>query len=459
MTHLPSTSTDTIAAIASASGGAARGIVRISGAHAIVAVANCFSFGDDASLLALRLPTSLAGEFHCAAFSAPLPCRAYVWPGIRSYTREPLVEIHTFGSPPLLHEILQTLTHAGVRLAQPGEFTLRAFLAGRLDLTQAEAVLGVIDAHGERQLQAALAQLAGGLSGPLAELRSNLLDALAHLEAGLDFVDEDIEFITSDELLAQLAAGRTLVDQLCEQMQARTAGMSDVRVVLYGWPNVGKSSLLNALAGDDAAIVSPIAGTTRDYVARPATIHGIACQLIDTAGFEELHEAAAMAAIAQTMTNEQTRDAEVRLLCLDASRPLNPWEQAELFRDAAGERIVVFTKTDLPVALASPQAAILTSSESGEGLDHLRSTIAEVISRQVSESQNIVATTAARCRESLTRAASYLQHAEDAARHHAGEELVAADLRAALDELGRVVGAIYTDDILDRVFSRFCIGK
>lgn len=459
MTHLAAATSETISAIASAPGGAARGIVRVSGSEALSAVEKCFTATDGEKLTSRRVATAVAGEFHFEAFSGPLPCSVYVWPGVRSYTREPLVEIHTFGSPPLLHEILQTLTRAGVRLAQPGEFTLRAFLAGRLDLTQAEAVLGVIDAHGERQLQSALSQLAGGVSGPLQALRSQLLDALAHLEAGLDFVEEDIEFITSAELLAQLGAGRRLVDELVGQMESRTSATSAARVVLYGWPNVGKSSLLNALAGEAAAIVSPVAGTTRDYVVRRANIGGIDCELVDTAGVELLDETASIAARAQSMTGEQTRDAEIRILCLDASRPLNAWEQSQVAESVDGDRLIVFTKSDLQFASSPVSPPIFTSSISRAGIDDLRSAIAASISRQAAESQSVVANTAARCRESLAHAGSFLQHAATLVDCGAGEELVAAELRAALDELGRVVGAIYTDDILDRVFSRFCIGK
>jgi tRNA modification GTPase len=191
---------DTIAAIASAPGGAARGIVRLSGPGVLDCLKRSFVIADEqcSSLEAILAAHAVRGTLRLP--TTRLPCELYYWPGARSYTREPLAELHTLGSPPLLASALAALCQAGARLAQPGEFTLRAFLAGRLDLTQAEAVLGVIDARGRTQLDAALAQLAGGLSAPLGRLRERLIDLLAHLEAGLDFVEEKIEFISSAEL-------------------------------------------------------------------------------------------------------------------------------------------------------------------------------------------------------------------------------------------------------------------
>ncbi len=213
-----------------------------------------------------------------------LPADLFLWPQGRSYTRQLLAEIHTFGSPPLVDEILQSLCRNGARLAQPGEFTLRAFLAGRIDLTQAEAVLGVIDAADRNQLQAALAQLAGGLARPLGQLRSDLLDLLADLEAGLDFVEDDIRFVTPDELNRRLAAAAETIDQIGAQLTGRDAATARPRVALIGYPNVGKSSLFNALVGNAAALVSTQAGTTRDYLSATIDACGMSIELIDTAG-------------------------------------------------------------------------------------------------------------------------------------------------------------------------------
>ena len=303
MVHLD----DTICAIASAPGGARRAVVRLSGPGVLATIETCFRPQPPARLADVTRPTVVAGSISLppwgeGAARDSLPADLYFWPTDRSYTREPAAEIHTLGSPPLVAAVLQALSAAGARLAQPGEFTLRAFLAGRLDLTQAEAVLGLIDAAGDRQCQVALAQLAGGLARPLSELRESLLDLLAQLEAGLDFVEEDIEFIGQAELHERLSeAGRTVAG-LTARMSDRSDVSDAVRAVLVGWPNVGKSSLFNALSGGalshasgsrsggSAALVSDEPGTTRDYLVAwldPASPGASPrCQLIDTAGVE-----------------------------------------------------------------------------------------------------------------------------------------------------------------------------
>jgi tRNA modification GTPase len=232
---------DTIAAIASASGGAARGIVRVAGGDCISVVSQVF----EASAPQLQIDhAGAARRLQGAVAAGPLlgrvPADLLIWPGARSYTRQPAAEIHTFGSPPLLNAILARLCECGARIARPGEFTLRAFLAGRIDLVQAEAVLGVIDARDQRELSVALSQLAGGMTGSLNELRSCLLDLLAHLEAGLDFVEEDIQFIAPAELARQLEEAAGLLEALADQMQRRGTAHALPRVVLAGTPNVGK---------------------------------------------------------------------------------------------------------------------------------------------------------------------------------------------------------------------------
>ncbi|HND54323.1 MAG TPA: 50S ribosome-binding GTPase, partial [Pirellulaceae bacterium] len=288
---------DTIAAIASAPGGSLRGVVRISGPDCLECVRALFrptraksvdAASPSASFATLKRDSattrdtlrsddepSAAGPARViaglVALPAPwgeLPVELYWWPGVRSYTRQPTAEFHTLGSPPLVGALLAAACRSGARLAEPGEFTLRAFLAGRLDLTQAEAVLGVIDARGRTELDVALRQLAGGLAQPLQRARSELLDLLARLEAGLDFVEEDIEFVTAAELDEACQAIERLLSDVAARMRTRETAGGELRVALRGWPNVGKSSLLNALAGRTAALVSGVPGTTRDYVAQ-----------------------------------------------------------------------------------------------------------------------------------------------------------------------------------------------
>jgi tRNA modification GTPase len=462
---------DTIAAIATAAGGAARGIVRISGQEATAIVAKSFAPTrntiDSTALTeitsirtAMRIPGAVQLSLANRGDEQSLPCDLYLWPTARSYTRQPVAELHTFGSPPLLGALLRHICTAGARLAEPGEFTLRAFLSGRIDLVQAEAVLGVIDAADRRQFDAALAQLAGGMSRPLSELRGKLLDLLADLEAGLDFVEEDIRFISHADVMERLTEAADVVARLADQIRSRDRTDAASRVVLVGAPNVGKSSLFNALVGEHAALVSEQAGTTRDYLSARVELGEIACQLIDTAGVHPATIDSPLSVAAQQMSRERNEDADLRVLCLDGSRPLDSWERAQL--ENGDGQIVLITKCDLPqIVKPRPAFAIETSAATGQGLNELRNAIRRRLTEDGAEDSSSApaASTSARCRESLRLASESLHRARDLAKNRCGEELIAAEIRTTLTELGKLVGAIYTDELLDRIFSRFCIGK
>lgn len=457
---------DTIAAIATAPAGALRGIVRLSGPHvgAILTALGAFPTPGPAAPRA-RPPRAAQGWSACLTLAppwGPIPARVYHWPEGASYTRQEMAELHVPGAPPLVSATLQAVCERGARLARPGEFTLRAFLAGRLDLTQAEAVLGTIQAQSPAELKAALQQLAGGLARPLAELRDELLDLLAHLEAGLDFAEEEVPLLAPHALQHALRAAAHRLDQFARQMQTR--GRHDLvpRVVLVGQPNVGKSSLLNALAGEEAALVSALAGTTRDAVTWRVRWAGRELWLSDTAGLGDAADPLARAA--HRATWQQIDQADLVLLCRDRSRPPADADQqlAQQLTQAAKPWLTVWTKCDLPPAVpASPATpsgqAPCTSSHTGEGIAKLRQTIVRHLESTADEVA-VVASTAERCRHSLAAAAAALARAQQAAQQPA-EELVAAELRCALDALGEVTGSVYTEDILDRIFQRFCIGK
>jgi tRNA modification GTPase len=450
---------DTIVAVSSPRGGAARGIVRLSGPLVVELLGKCFTPQPPLDLAAITQPTAIPGEFHLGGDFAPLPCELFLWPGQRSYTGGPVAEVHTLGSPPLLDAAVETLCRAGARLAQPGEFTLRAFMAGRIDLTQAEAVLGVIDAGDSTELDVALAQLAGGLARPLAELRDSLVELLTHIEAGLDFADEDIEFISPQQIQEQLTAANENVLSLVRQMQSRSDLVDRARVVLSGRPNTGKSSLFNALATDADALVSHEPGTTRDYLTAQFELDGIKCRLIDTAGVDDPADLAAPDREAQETANRQTKQSHVRILCIDSTRPLDDWERRQLSSAEQPGRIVVLTKIDLVRATDFDQAAIETSSLSGQGIDELEGRLRDAVLSATARGSSAVGSTALRCGESLRLAAESLARAITIAESQVGEELISAELRVALVELGTVAGAVYTDDLLDQIFSRFCVGK
>lgn len=460
---------DTIVAIASAPGAAMRGIVRISGPSTLQCLSAVFEPEDGNRIADCQSTTALSGTIsldpsdHCDRIE--LACDVLVWPTNKSYTRQPTAEIHTIGSTPILQSVLSKICGSGARLANPGEFTLRAFLSGRIDMTQAEAVLAVIDSTGESQMKTALRQLAGGLAGPLGKVRDQLMATLAELEAGLDFVEEDIEFISKEELADQLIAAQTSLEKVSEQICDREMTADSAKVVLYGLPNSGKSSLFNALTQSDQAIVTDIAGTTTDFVSGRMKIGNVAIELIDTAGFEKPNEL--IAAKSQEHRKEQQEQAVVRLLCIDPSTEVSEWELEELDRiqsdqNDSNSTIVILTKSDLQFSIPqtlNQSPVILTSSVDATGLAELCDRVSLAIMDSYSSDNQVVSSTVLRASESLRAAQQSVDFALDAAKNGLGEELVAAEIRQALEGLGTVVGTVYTDDILDLVFGKFCIGK
>jgi len=453
---------DTIAAIGTAASGAARGMIRISGPAVLNTLSQCFVPGEgEQSLDELKVPSVLQGSILFGDQGTKIPCDLFLWPSSRSYTRQPSAELHTLGSPPLLEAAMKLVCQAGARAAEPGEFTLRAFLAGRLDLTQAEAVLGVINARGQNDLDRALAQLAGGLSGPLQKLREQLLQILAELEAGLDFADEDLEFITQENLCRILSEARQTVSSTLEQMDRRTETTDLPRVVFTGHPNVGKSSLFNALIDScearkrtTRAIVSSRSGTTRDYVTAVVDLDGVVCEFVDTAGEDESVLANSIDHAAQGMSHEQRKQATLRVICLEAQEVVQQVETAD------ESRLTVLTKADLVESpLISTESIVACSSQTGVGIATVRARIVQRLEKISQREGNSVAITAARCADSLHHANESLERAIGLCVQSGVEELVAAEVRIALLDLGRVVGTVYTDDVLDRIFSQFCIGK
>jgi tRNA modification GTPase len=444
-------SSDTIAAIATPPGPGLLGIVRVTGPDAWRVALARFEPEDQARSLPDR-PERRVGRLRIEALGRTLPVAIALWPGPRTYTGQPLAEIEAPGSPPLLGLILADCLAHGARLAEPGEFTLRAFLSGRIDLTQSEAVLGVIDASTPAQLDQALKQLAGGLASPIRALRDRLADVLAHLEANLDFAEEpDVDPLGVEALARSLDEAAAEVATLAERLRGRDRTEGRPRVVLVGPPNAGKSRLFNALVGADRAIVSPVAGTTRDYLEAPCDCDGLRVDLVDTAGIEEAQ--GAISGLAQAAGSRQSTIADLLIDCRSADSP--PIEPRETPNDRP--KILAWTKADASPD-PSPSGRIATSAATGEGLDLLKRAIADALRSRSSEG-DLPAGTAARCGESLLAAGRSLEVAAEALRLGAGDELVAVDLRQALDDLGRVVGALVTDDLLDRIFRRFCIGK
>jgi len=443
---------ETIAAISSPVSPGFRGIVRLSGPEA-------WGIAERVVLLDQPSPFPRHAAFRSGAITivdggASLPATVAFFRGPRSYTAQDLAEIHTLGSPPLLQWVLAACLREGARGAEPGEFTLRAFLAGRIDLTQAEAVLGVINAHTKAQVEAALEQLSGGLSGPVLGLRHRLLDLLATLEANLDFSEEpDVDPLHHQSFMDALFDSAADLRRLANRIGERDRAEQIPRVVLIGRPNAGKSRLFNALLGEERAIVAPRAGTTRDYLTAPCTCGEVVVELIDTAGIDEA--TGFIDREAQRLRDRSCGGAEVVILCNPADGEPIPFDLVP--RETPVLSIV--TKADLLGSRpAREETTLYTSAQTGEGLPQLRSAIEALIARSNPEIQ-LLASSGARCRPCLSKAAESLQAAAHALTSDAGVELAAFELRMALEELGRIVGETATDDVLDRIFRRFCIGK
>ena len=440
---------DTIVALSSAPAPGERAIVRLSGARALPIVRAIFRSREEPDGTARLL---YEGDIVLPELHSPVPAALCVFPAPRTYTGQEVVEIHTVSSMPIVEALTAALMNAGARAAQPGEFTLRAFLAGKLDLTKAEAVLGVIEAGDRDQLRQALSQLAGGVTRPLDGLRDDLLSLLADVEAGLDFVEEDISFVRRDDLLVRLAKGLAQVTLARKQLDDRATSDRPFRIAIVGRPNVGKSSLFNALAAAGAeALVSPQPGTTRDYLVKRIDLEGIPADLIDTAGRMTARDV--IEEQAQALGKGQSEQADLIALCVEAGQRPEGDDQALLDSSDRTPVLAVATKCDL----AAPAAGWLaTSTRTGEGLDALRR---EFAARARAQGRPALAPSLSRCRHHVECCLDHLRKAHSAVLFDDPPEVLALELRAALEQLGAIVGAVYTDDLLDRIFSRFCIGK
>ncbi len=460
---------DTIVAVASAAGGGARGIIRVSGRGVTEIIGPLFQADDPLWTEAngARRWTGHWGE-------PGVPVAVYFWPDERSYTGERLAEIHVPGSSVLLERMLGEILAQGGRAARRGEFTLRAFLAGKLDLVQAEGVLGVIEATDADELGRGLAQLAGGISKGLTGVRQDLLNLLADLEAGLDFTDEGLTFVPAEEVLRRMDSGIRYLEKLLAQSANRFTSGELPEVMIVGPANAGKSTLFNVLAGVGAAIVSAHPGTTRDLISREVIFStgrtsgrkegsGELCvRLFDSAGEEA--EAAELIRTGLALRDEQLRRARLILRC----RRAEEWPATgERLTDAGfpEERTIrIATQCDRLTEGSEAEkrlksSGILTiSALTGVGMQDLIRAIGERI-QGVSGEEQLLGTTAARCRHSLQSAIENLERAQGLTAEGAGDELVTEELRGALQSLGEVTGEVSTDDVLDRIFSRFCIGK
>ncbi|HVK59732.1 MAG TPA: tRNA uridine-5-carboxymethylaminomethyl(34) synthesis GTPase MnmE [Candidatus Kapabacteria bacterium] len=447
---------DTIAAISTPLGESGLAVVRLSGLASLRIADSCFRPVGSSSKSASAAGTHTVqygkmkrdgktiDEVLLTVLRAP-----------RTFTREDMVEISCHGGILPAKLVLDALLAAGARLAEPGEFTKRAFLNGRIDLTQAEAVADLIHSRTELALDAANEQLAGKLSRRIEELRDQLVQTLAHIEAHIDFPDEDIAPDTKDQLIRRLESGLSFMDQLLATASEGQILRRGIRAAIIGRPNAGKSSLLNQLLGHERAIVSPVPGTTRDTIEETANIRGIPVVFVDTAGIRDSNDLIEAEGIRRS--RESLARAELVLEVIDASEAVKPGER--IGAQDGKKHLLVLNKIDLPQRAQVSEPAHRVSCTSGEGLEQLKDAIRDAVwSGRVGGEMNQVMINA-RHQEALQRARHHTRHTIDALRSNQTLELSAMDLRIATNAIGEIVGKTTTEHILDSIFSQFCIGK
>jgi len=452
---------DTICAVSTPPGAGGIGIIRISGGKAIGIASKVFRLRRIKELVTAPSHTIHYGhvvdpatgetvdEALCSVMRAP-----------STYTREDVIEIHCHGGMMPLWRTLGLLISAGARQAEPGEFTKRAFLNGRIDLAQAEAVMDIIMAKTDLALRAANEQLLGGLSGEIAILRDRLLSLIAAIEAGIDFPEEDLETGTGQPLADETDRLLAMVDSLLSGYAQGRILRDGFATAIVGKPNVGKSSLLNALLKQNRAIVTEVPGTTRDVLEEYLNIAGVPLKILDTAGIRHSHDIVEQEGVRRSLG--AIGSADIVLFVLDGSQSFTA-EDRRVMDEVKGKHVIaIINKSDLPrklEQLREPEAQVSVSCRTGEGLDDLKRVLSDVVKQGTISSREHVWAVNQRHKTALEQTKESLQRALESITSGLSPEFISLDLRSALDSLGLITGATYTEDILERIFNDFCIGK
>jgi tRNA modification GTPase len=479
---------DTICAIATPIGEGGVGIIRVSGPRSLDIASKVVTLRSGRSLGDIPTHTLCLGDIVPFTTQSAFPKNGNnvtpldqvlvaIMRAPKSFTGESMVEIHCHGGQLILSMACEAVIQHGARLAEPGEFTRRAFLNGRMDLTQAEAVLDTIRATTSAGLKVAQEQLRGKLSNKIEHIRDELIHLLANLEAGLDFVEEDITFVSTDDLERSL---KSLLDEISTILNTADDGRlvrEGLIAAIIGKPNVGKSSLLNALLETDRAIVSPVPGTTRDALEEGVKILGVCIRLIDTAGLRDTQNDIEREGIRRT--THALEQAGLLLIVVDGSQDLSDYDVEIIKENSDKKKIVVLNKADLPIKIQestlrsflsqeatsegkehSTSVRIVTmSAKTGMGLEKLRQEIRSLAYGPFFESGDPVFITRLRHKLALERAKEAVTNSLYALDQNFSGECLAVDLRVALDALGEIIGVVSTEDILDHIFQEFCIGK
>lgn len=457
--------TETIAAISTPPGEGGIGIIRISGEEAVAIGAKILRHPSGKTIKSWPERTVRLGYVVTSDGELVDEVVFFYFKEKRSYTGEDVLEIQGHGGYQNLKKILTTALQAGARPAEPGEFTKRAFLNGRLDLAQAEAVIDLIRSRTDLAQRVALNQLRGGLSAVITEQENNLLALLVPIEAALDFPEDEIPELERAAALTVVKTVRQKLEQILAQADRGILLRDAASVVIAGRPNVGKSSLLNQLLGEERAIVTPIPGTTRDFVSEIIDLEGVPVRLIDTAGLRHVNDPVEKAGVEKA--RELMDQADLILALFDAGNPLTTEDQELITFLQERKPIIVLNKTDLPAKIPTetlrsvfPGAKIRAiSALTGVGIKELKEEIrCELMGAEGNEEQPVLVTKL-RHKEALNEAAQLLALVEQGLTEQGSEDLIAVNLRATLEALGRITGRSVSEEIINDIFSQFCIGK
>lgn len=454
--HRPYQPGETIAAIATPPGEGGIAVIRITGSNALAVASKIFS----GPVKTYKTHTAHYGKVLDLNGQAIDTALLLVMLGRRSYSGEDTVEIHCHGGSLITRRVLDTALQAGARLAQPGEFTFKAFMNGKLDLAQAEAVQEVICAKNDLALDAAENQLQGSLSQQVSSFQTKLFDIAAILEAWVDFPEEGIEFASMEEVCHSLNEIAATISNLIRTFHDGKILHDGITLCLAGCPNVGKSSLMNALLDKERAIVTHIPGTTRDLLEGDLRLNGLNVRITDTAGIRETNEIVEQEGIRRS--KEAMRQSDLILLILDASRALHQDDIALIEQVPPGKTILVWNKIDLPRSTAPRlplKHQVCVSAKEKLGLIELRKLIDEVIWEKGAPSKEEIVITNLRHKEALVRSHDALQSLINGLKEGTSPEFLTLDMRTCLSELGTILGTNITEDILSAIFSKFCIGK
>lgn len=447
---------DIIIAEATPPGAAAISVIRLSGKNCIEAADRLFS--GKVKLSAVPSHTLHYGRIAGRNAQTIDDVLVSVFREPNSYTGEDSVEISTHGNPLVTATVINEFLQMDIRIAEPGEFTKRAFLNGRIDLAQAEAVIELINSRSEAAIRGSRNQLDGLLSQKIGELRQKLINAVSLVELELDFAEEDLEFIDNSAVIELITGIQKEISALLATYRFGRVFREGVNVALVGLPNVGKSSVLNHILKERRAIVSPIPGTTRDIIREDVTIDGVLYRLYDTAGIRNTEDLIEKEGVERS--RKAVRDADLVLFINETAHPFDEYLYSELQEFTSEERIVkVINKSDLPGKVGDQPGSIRVSALTGEGFEPLFDLMKERAYGGENYTEKSILVSSIRHKSLLEKANIALENAKDSAKQQMSGEFISVDIRHAINSLGEIIGTVTTDDILNNIFAKFCIGK